>query len=828
MIRTYVATNLRRRSVDLKSLVEHIEFPSKRADNNVDSSGSATSCMPEIHGPTPLTTAFSCHMLNATDKLARPVVEESLPLCSRRSNSLLAPAEKAGRAWHESPRQWQKTSKCRRDTSSIFVSLTSSKVCFLKPRAFHGKPIAVHLILPFCHLLLHSPSASSPPQYPAWKMTTYMLLSGKAGAAKKAEMLASTKRLFSTFHATAASHGPVPQPRPTETASQRELFMDVLSANATKRDAKQYLARFNAPKQQTSRTDPVSPLQEQRNARHRADQDRLERLGVNLGGLYSPARAIAESPQFTREVVPDKATAASQEPLHVALVCLRDPQGLDDATLDGVALTLSQLVKLGMHLALALDCGVAVDHAARSRTLISQQAERVNKALARHSPAGTRVVNGTLELSASGEASVALPKLLLDPLERGLIPIVPGIAYTPSGQLKYIAGPATMLALTNLLSGLSFQSDTGLVLRKKVDTSLDRIIVLDSAGGIPSRARGDGAHVFINLEQESSGIDVELAERHRTAYMNGADASVFQQHKENLHMSQDCLRLLPSASSALIITPQEAASSSQSNSKQDTTIGAGTRRQKNTLIHNLLTNKPLVSSSLPTARIPSNDTGASHSAPATPTATLLKRGMPLTIIPSIPPAESHLGWQPPTPGIREATLDLETDPRVDLPRLVHLIEDSFRRKLDVQHYLARIRNRTAGLIIAGEYEGAAILTWETPPSTNPSTTPIPYLDKFAVLSTSQGSSGVADILFQAMVRTCFPQGVCWRSRADNPVNKWYFERSAGTWRIPGSNWMMFWTGEGVVEDERRWREYVGVCESIGPSWADGGKGRKPD
>jgi amino-acid N-acetyltransferase len=194
--------------------------------------------------------------------------------------------------------------------------------------------------------------------------------------------------------------------------------------------------------------------------------------------------------------------------------------------------------------------------------------------------------------------------------------------------------------------------------------------------------------------------------------------------------------------------------------------------------------------------------------------------MPLTIIPA---ADKGLGWQVPANG--KTSLSLEDDPQVDLPRLVHLIEDSFRRKLDVRDYLSRIQNRIAGLIIAGEYEGGAILTWEMPPGTTDPDRLVPYLDKFAVLSSSQGSSGVADIVFQSMVRTCFPNGVCWRSRKDNPVNKWYFERSDGTWQIPDTNWTMFWTGGGVVEDEERWRNYVGVCRDVQPSWADG---KKPD
>lgn len=109
-------------------------------------------------------------------------------------------------------------------------------------------------------------------------------------------------------------------------------------------------------------------------------------------------------------------------------------------------------------------------------------------------------------------------------------------------------------------------------------------------------------------------------------------------------------------------------------------------------------------------------------------------------------------------------------------------------------------------------------------------TPVPYLDKFAVLKKAQGSGGVADIVFNALVRAALPLGVVWRSRADNPVNRWYFERARGSWRV-NPRWTMFWTGSGVdfgevdgestAEKVRRWKDYVNVCRSIEASWADG-------
>ena len=168
-----------------------------------------------------------------------------------------------------------------------------------------------------------------------------------------------------------------------------------------------------------------------------------------------------------------------------------------------------------------------------------------------------------------------------------------------------------------------------------------------------------------------------------------------------------------------------------------------------------------------------------------------------------------------------------TDPRIDLERLTYLIDDSFNRQLDVEAYLKRVNDRIAGVIIAGDYEGGAILTWETPPGASDDDTSrlVPYLDKFAVLKRSQGAGGVADIVFNAMGRTCFPNGVCWRSRKDNPVNKWYFERSRGTWKIPDTNWTMFWTTPDLVTGENRqaFLDYEAVCRSIQPTWADGKK-----
>jgi amino-acid N-acetyltransferase len=707
------------------------------------------------------------------------------------------------------------------------------------------------------------------------------------------------KTYYSTASTQPAANKIAQQHHDNQAEQQRELFVNVLNANATKRDAKQYLARFQAEKKHAAESAKLK-VEAERNGPSSILSDNLRRSGVNLGSLYTPSRAIAETPVFVQraDVNVDHQHDRSQQ-LHVALVCLKSPEDIDDKTMEGLAITLAQLVKLDMRLIIVLDsCADQLqpgDEDGKSsevwigsnvrafRKLLYAQALRLSAAIGRHSPDEGRFVPGALEFRVDGAAStscsevdarVAIPELLLDPLKRGLIPILPPLAYTESGRLSRVSSTNVMAALTQKLESMNAAESQDHPLAPN-GILLDRIIVLDTIGGIPSKNRGDGAHVFINLEQEFDAIEQELTD-YATAARDHAKPEmrrrsyVYEQHRTNLEMIQQCLSQLPSSSSAVIITPQEAASSSRKHRDHDdaTSLGsAGTRRRKNSLIHNLLTNKPMVSSSLPAARLPheTHPEGGIPQPEVVQASTLIKRGMPLTIIPTPDPVR---GWIAPGSDSSSATpdtttsLDLETDPRVDLPRLVHLIEDSFRRKLDVQAYLDRIRGRIAGLIVAGNYEGCAILTWETPPSAaahavrgagGPATATdparlVPYLDKFAVLQSSQGSSNVADILFQSMVRSCFPDGVCWRSRGNNPVNKWYFERCAGSWKLPkeppppaqlaspsgssaggdggerrsaaaGSEWTAFWTGEDVVQDLQRWRDYVEVCGSIQPSWS---------
>ncbi|KAH8736668.1 hypothetical protein BGZ61DRAFT_407146 [Ilyonectria robusta] len=583
--------------------------------------------------------------------------------------------------------------------------------------------------------------------------------------------------------------------RARKRALDRDFIVSVLEVSATKRDAKGYLQKYASEN----------------------------------------PKSLAEAPKFVQGGEDQQTTSDVPQPLHVAIMKLRAPQEIDSETLRGVGKTLSQLRKLGLSSVVVVDCGLE-----ESRLTAQDQVFRLCDAIDAYGGPGTRLVKDMF--SQRARVSDSSPSFLSDDIQLeggavlekilhdGKIPVIPSLV---ARDLIYSAQPVDsnkiVLALTRYFAGLQFSDQTETdgrdIERAGPNTvaTVERIILLDPLGAIPATGRR-AWHRFINIEQEYSSIMKELMgpDGSPLAEANPAKVSVTA-HAANLNLAKDALAMLPSTSSALITTPFAAANTHTHNYGSSTSIssfGFGnmvtTRRKKNPLIHNLLTDKPVFSSSLPVPR--AHMGGKPPDSELMSVSTLLKRGMPLTIFPD--PTISP--WRPPVPGGPRLRL---TDNCVDLPRLVHLIEDSFGRKLDVEDYLNRVNDNLAGIIIAGEYEGGAILTWERPSGMDERTAYeqgrlVPYLDKFAVLKKSQGSGGVADVVFNAMVRGCFPDGVCWRSRKDNPVNKWYFERSIGTEKLTGCNWTMFWTTAGLHSHHPNLVDYESVCREVEPSWAD--------
>ncbi|WFD32549.1 amino-acid N-acetyltransferase [Malassezia sp. CBS 17886] len=275
----------------------------------------------------------------------------------------------------------------------------------------------------------------------------------------------------------------------------------------------------------------------------------------------------------------------------------------------------------------------------------------------------------------------------------------------------------------------------------------------EAGGGIPSHARGGNPHLSINLASEYDRIRSSFVwdETHPAAL-------------GNLEMVRDCLAYMPAASSSVMVT----------------------HRSPKSLIGNLITNKAAHSPSLPNGRL-ANRKDAQH------TPTVIRTGLPVRV--------------------------LQRVEQLDMDRLQALLEASFGRTLDRDAYCARLQTHLDFAIITGDYDGLAVVTREYAPADDPAfAEPIAYLDKFAVLPKLQGS-GAVDFLWGALRDEVQGLGLLdalndnggkggfgvardlvWKSRADNPINRWYAERSSGFMRLPPfpgaapgtPDWVMFW------------------------------------
>ncbi|KIS66643.1 acetyl-CoA:L-glutamate N-acetyltransferase [Mycosarcoma maydis] len=283
----------------------------------------------------------------------------------------------------------------------------------------------------------------------------------------------------------------------------------------------------------------------------------------------------------------------------------------------------------------------------------------------------------------------------------------------------------------------------------EVDMMPLRLMVINREGGIPSHARGGDPHLSINLASEYHQIKQSFVwhQTHPTAL-------------RNLDAISDCLSYMPQTSSGVLVT----------------------HRSPRSLIANLITNKAAHSPSLP-HRLLANKQDVRH------TPTIVRPGLPIKVI--------------------------QDFDKLNLDKMCALLEASFRRKLNQHAYYERLRKSLDFAIITGDYQGAAIVTKEyAPDDDRASVEPIAYLDKFAVLPSLQGS-GTVDFLWGALRDEVQGLGLLdalndnggrggygtgrdlvWKSRSNNPVNRWYYERSNGFVRIDtdakGTGWQLFW------------------------------------
>lgn len=537
-------------------------------------------------------------------------------------------------------------------------------------------------------------------------------------------------------HLTSSSH-PIPS------HSSQDFILSILRANPSLRDTKSYLESFGFPQ-------PHHPS--------------LLHLPPPAPRLHSPTSD--QEPSFHPDTKTSRVISSILNPVYcrTALVKLQGP--FSDTQLDSISRGMVYLEKLGLVSVIVIEHDKLPRGDDRERATLTEETNRVVAALEAQGAKARPVLGAFVRLGPkpgdtdrsngmpSPEAHV-FPKDLApirSALRAGEIPVIPPFALDSFCRSTRINTDDIVAALARGMTevaALDSDSNPKKPSNPHADYSEDinltpmRLMIINREGGVPSYARSGYPHLLINLTSEFNYIRDTFV----PTWLSDRPSAL-----SNLALAHTCLSYMPPTSSAIMVS----------------------HRSPSSLIANLITNKPAVSSSLPHALLQGNR----KLTPDTPT--LLRRGQPIQVIRDL------------------ANLDKD--------KLNYLLQTAFQRTLDIDAFYNRLETCLDFVIVAGDYIGAAIVTNEPVPDS--SSAAISYLDKFAVLPSHQGD-GTVDFLWVALHDESYglghpfsinPNGgkegrgegrdLVWRSRSNNPVNKWYFERSTGHTRM--GSWTLFW------------------------------------
>ncbi|AOA60434.1 Acetylglutamate synthase (glutamate N-acetyltransferase), mitochondrial enzyme [Komagataella phaffii GS115] len=571
------------------------------------------------------------------------------------------------------------------------------------------------------------------------------------------------------------------------TEEKRNMVLTILNSTATKREVRNYLKKYPLLKD----VDIYSKGQMDRSSVSK--RNKYSSMIDNLMLKHSTNNENNKIEDFHLNrprsdlISKSKLEIKLTDTLRIAIVKIRQFRDIDPTALKGIAFTLYKLIKLGVSPIVLLDTDKEV------QALNGESDAMVQKSIANYhqqalsfiniiekcfhkyeddNELSARAIRGLFEQKFDEDRfSMTLPELLLIPISQGIVPVVYPVGYMDKGSKNvFLSSEAVLQCLATDLKSLNDRHR--LDHDKENLFTIEKYIFIDPLGGIPSLERYKSAHVYINLLQEYEDIVSEL-------YIGFLKTGERDQHLKNLNLLQKLLQVTTDAS-GIVTTPQIAMLNQ-------------TDRFTNPIIYNVLTDRPTISSSLPVdlKKTPLLNTS------------IIRRGVPVEVYVDESSDKSGLCLDS---LLKRGALDLE--------KLKNVIDLSFRKDLNMKKYLARVKNNVAAILIAGDYEGVIIVTWEVTDEEKPQK--IAYLDKFAVSPKAQGSTGVADVLFKSLLSN-FENELFWRSRSNNPVNKWYFERSKGSLTVTGTNWKCFYTGKNYPSLDRM-KGYFNICERIQPSW----------
>lgn len=543
----------------------------------------------------------------------------------------------------------------------------------------------------------------------------------------------------------------------------QDFILSLLRANPSLRDTKSYLASFGPrpiPPQ------PVAPRPAEIPVL--TDKDvtmQLETKPPNIKQAPSPVLASILNPVYRR----------------TALVKIQAP--FTDRQLESIARGMVYLEKLGLLSVIVVENDQLPRGDSRERTALVEETMRVVSALENQGARARPVLGAVVRLGPkAGVECSSEPREYDEPeahtfpgdlvhirsaLRAGEIPVLPPFALDSFCRSIRVDGNDVIAALVRGMVEAAALDQTSPLGEEDPSSSPDeidltplRLMIITREGGIPSYARQGMPHLLVNLTSEYDYIRDTFDPRWKLSHSNALS---------NLKLARTCLAYMPPTSSAVMVS----------------------HRSPSSLIGNLITNKPALSSSLPHALL------QSHRKLTADTPTILRHGLPIRVVRRVD--------------------------ELDKPKLKDLLEQSFRRQLDDAPFWERMERDLDFVIVAGDYAGAAIVTREPcAAGTSDAIAPLTYLDKFAVRPENQGD-GTVDFLWVALHDETYGLGLpfsanpnggkegkgegrdlVWRSRADNPVNKWYFERSTGHMRQ--DDWVLFWCDAEVrlkTEEGRR-------------------------
>lgn len=420
--------------------------------------------------------------------------------------------------------------------------------------------------------------------------------------------------------------------------------------------------------------------------------------------------------------------------------------------------TLDYIQKLGASPLLLIDADFLHDrydlNFSKIDNYLSDQYNYLNKCLEDKKLLTVTPVRCILSKNENTDIELDIPEMILNPLKQDQVPILfPYVFAHKFGREVIYQSKDYLKVLIQNLSKLNSQTGNTLL-------TVEKLIFIDRLGGPPSIERGNASHVYINLNQEYDRIMSELNIGHLSITEKTS-------HIKNLENLKDILTSTNNDLTGIITTLPI----------------ANENLNLNPIIYNILTDRTLVSSSLPITKFQNKQDITTRVSKTS----IIRGGLEIHSFKKI-------------------------DGGIDIKKFKHLIDTSFKRSLNLDHYLSRIEPILSQVIIVGDYEGIAIVTNETSPTTGEV---IPYLDKFAVSREAQGSLNIADIIVN-ILRRDYKDGLLWRSRKVNPVNGWYFQRSDGSLNLQDSEFRIFWIGKGI--DKVKLQTFVEIGKSIKPSW----------